>query len=145
MNQKDKKNETSFSEDKQPIKRRGKSERTKILEAMDRGAKTEEEFYDLLIARAFNVEDQFGFGELLKRISPIPKQVSPSIKFDFNKELKPHQQAAQIMDAISDGEVPPDLGVLFVQAIKSMIDIEEYTDLKDRIESIEKSLGLTND
>jgi len=145
MNQKDKKNETSFSEDKQPTKRRGKSERTKILEAMSRQSKTEEEFYDLLITRAFNPEDQFGYGEMLKRISPIPKQVSPSIKFDFDKDLKPHQQAAQIMDAISDGEVPPDLGVLFVQAIKSMIDIEEYTDLKDRIESIEKSLGLSND
>lgn len=136
-----KKNETTFTEDKQPLKRRGKSERTKILEAMERKEKTEDGFYDLLVQRAFNPEDQFGFGEMLKRISPIPKQVAPNISFDFDKKLKPHDQAAQVMNAIATSKIPPDLGVLFVHAIKSMIDIEEYTDLKERIEKLEVVLN----
>ena len=33
---------------------RGKSDRTKMLDAMKRAGKTEEEFYDLLMEKAFN-------------------------------------------------------------------------------------------
>ena len=140
------KSSTSFNEENQPIGRkpRGKSERTKILDAMARGTRTEEEFYDLLITRAFNPEDQFGFGELLRRISPIPKQVSPSIEFDFDKDAKVHVQASQVLDAISSGLIPADIGGVFIQSIKAMIEIEEGTDLKERIIEIEKKLGLTN-
>ena len=50
-------NSTTFGKGKQPSKRRGKSERTKILEAMSRAGKTEEGFYDELVARAENPDD----------------------------------------------------------------------------------------
>ena len=140
-----KKNETTFTEDKQPLKRRGKSERTKILEAMERSQKTEEGFYNLLVERAFNPKDQFGFGEMLKRISPIPKQVAPNINFEFDGLLKPHAQAAQVIKGAADGVIPPDIANTFIQSIKAMIDIEEHTDLKARIEEIEKSLGINNE
>jgi len=81
---------TSFSKDKQPPKGRGKSERTKILDAMKRQAKTEDGFYDELIIRAFNPDDNFTFKEVLARMSPIPKAVSPVYKFDLPKGAKPH-------------------------------------------------------
>lgn len=139
------KSSTTFGKNKQPSKGRGKSERTKILEAMKREKKTENGFYDLLIQKAFNVDDNFTFNELLKRISPIAKSVAPMIKFDFPKSAKPHEQASAVMIAVANGEIPPDIGALFVSSIKSMIEIEEYTDLKERIEAIEKSLGVCND
>lgn len=141
------KSSTSFSDKKQPRGRkpRGKSERTKILAAMDRTSRTEDEFYDLLIDRAFNPEDQFGFGELLRRISPIPKQVSPSIEFEFDKDSPVHIQASQVLDAISSGLIPADIGGVFIQSIKAMIEIEEGTDLKARIIEIEKKLGLASE
>ena len=34
-----------------------------------------------------------------------------------------------------------DTGNTFIQSIKAMIDIEEYTDLKDRIDKLEKALN----
>ena len=134
------KEETQFSKDNQP-KGRGKSERTKILEAMKRAGKTEDGFYDLLMEKAFNPEDNFTFKELLNRISPIPKAVNPIVEFDFPKKAKPHVQAAFVLDAIANGVIPSDIGNMFVQSIKAMIDIEEYTDLKDRIEKLEKALA----
>jgi predicted component of type VI protein secretion system len=141
------KSSTSFSSDKQPKerKKRGLSERTKILKAMQRAGQTEDGFYDLLIERSLNPEDNFTFKELLVRLSPIPKAVSPSVEFEFPKDAKPHVQASHVLAAMAKGKVPSDIGNMFVQSIKAMIDIEEYTDLKGRIEEIEKSLGIVSE
>ena len=132
---------TTFGKDAQPKKGRGKSERTKILEAMERAGQTEEGFYDLLMEKAFNPEDNFTFKELLNRMSPMPKAVNPLYNFDLPKESKPHEKAAFVLDAISTGVIPSDVGNICIQAIKAMIDIEEYTDLKERIEKLEKALS----
>ena len=135
------KSSTTFSKDTQPKKGRGKSERTKILEAMQRAGQTEEGFYDLLMEKAFNPEDNFTFKELLNRMSPMPKAVNPLYNFDLPKESRPHEKAAFVLDAISTGVIPSDVGNICIQAIKAMIDIEEYTDLKERIEKLEKALS----
>lgn len=137
------KSSTSFDKESQPKERkpRGKSERTKILEAMKRKLKTEDEFYDELIIRAFNPDDNFTFKEVLSRMSPIPKAVSPVYKFDLPKEAKPHEKANYVLTAIANGDLPSDIGSICIQAIKSMIDIEEYTDLKERIIKLEAVLN----
>jgi len=132
---------TSFDKDNQPKKGRGKSERTKILDAMKRKAKTEDGFYDELVTRAFNPEDNFTFKEVLARMSPIPKAVSPVYKFDLPKNAKPHEKADYVLTAIADGDLPSDIGNICIQAIKAMIDIEEYTDLKERIIKLEAALN----
>lgn len=132
---------TSFSKDKQPKKGRGKSERTKILDAMKRQAQTEDGFYDELVTRAFNPEDNFTFKEVLARMSPIPKAVSPVYKFNLPKNSKPHEKADYVLTAMADGDLPSDIGNICIQAIKAMIDIEEYTDLKERIEKLEETLN----
>ena len=136
----DKPTKTSFSKSNQP-KGRGKSERTKILDAMKRAGQTEEGFFDLLMEKAFNPEDNFTFKELLNRMSPMPKAVNPIVEFDFPKEAKPHVQAAFVLDAVASGVIPSDIGNMFVQSIKDMIDIEEFTSLKARIEALEKALS----
>lgn len=141
------KSSTSFSKSKQPKKRRVgkcKTQRTKILEAMKRKGKTEAGFYNMLVTKAMDGNDPFMFKELLSRLSPIPKPVHELVEFDFPKKAKPHEQAAAVLDAIASGIIPSDIGNLFIQSIKSMIDIEEYTSLKTRIEEIEKSLGVTS-
>ena len=137
------KSSTSFDTEAQPKGRkpRGKSERTKILEAMVRFGETEEGFYDLLMQKAFNPDDNFTFKELLNRLSPIAKAVSPLYKFDLPKDSKPHEKADYILTAIADGEIPGDIGNICIQAIKAMIDIEEYTDLKERIIKLEETLN----
>ena len=63
------------------------------------------------------------------------------MEFEFDKNSKPHEQASQILQAVSNGQIAPDIGQMFVGSIKSMIDIEEYTDLKERIEKLERALA----
>lgn len=137
-------NKGSFSSTNQP-KPRGKAERGKILDALKRASHSEDSFYDLLIKKAFSNDDAITFKELLSRMSPVPKAVAPTINFEFPENEKPHIQAACVMKAVADGDIPPDIGATFISSIKYMIDIEEYTDLKSRIESIEKALSISSD
>jgi 2-iminoacetate synthase ThiH len=131
------KSSTTFSKSNQPATGRGKSERTKILEAMERASESEDSFYDLLMAKAFNPEDNFTFKELLNRISPIPKSVSPMVEFDFDPKAKPHEQAMQALEAVAIGKIPADLAHMFVTSISSMLNIQEKTDFEERLKAIE--------
>lgn len=131
------KSSTTFGKDNQPTKGRGKSERTKLLDAMVRAGQTEDGFYDLLMEKAFNPEDNFTFKELLSRMSPIPKTVNPLVTFDFDDKAKPHEQATQVLMAVSQGKVPSDIGHMFVTSISSMLNIQEKTDFEDRLKAIE--------
>tara|TARA_R100000951_G_scaffold80220_1_gene68077 strand:- start:186 stop:608 length:423 start_codon:yes stop_codon:yes gene_type:complete len=128
---------TTFGKSKQPSKRRGKSERTKILEAMSRAGKTEEGFYDELVARAENPDDNFTFKELMSRLSPIPKAVAPTIKFDLDENGTISQKAEQIIVGISKGNIPPDLGNQLIVSMSSLMNIKEKTEFEDRLKAIE--------
>lgn len=133
-----------FTKDNQPNpetrKGRGKSERTKILDALKRLGKTEDDFYDLLIGRALDPEDTFALREVLGRFAPIKKAVLPNVEFDFDESGTPVQQVAQILKAVSSGGIAPDVGAMIIGAVKSAIDIEANTELKARIEEIERLL-----
>ena len=133
--------ETRFSKENQPKRGRGKSDRTKILEAMKRQGKSEDGFFDLMVERAHDPEDTFAFKEMLSRLAPIPKATLPLVKFDFDKNAKPHEKADQVITAIADGVMPPDIATILITSIKAMIDIEEGTELKERIEKLEAALN----
>ena len=78
---------------------------------------------------------------VLNRIEPPLKAIAPMVEFNFDINAKPHEQANQILKAVANSQIAPDIGQMFVGSIKSMIDIEEYTDLKARIEALEKALA----
>lgn len=131
------KSSTSFGKDNQPNNTRGKSVRTKILESFDRMSKTEDEFFDLLTAKAFDPEDSFSFKELLSRMAPIPKAVNPLYQFDFDKDGTTHQQALQVVAAMAGGKIPSDIGATFINGLQSMLKIQEVTDIEERLQAIE--------
>ena len=142
MTEEKKVNKGRFSSENQPKKRKGKSERTKFIEALQRRNSSEEEFYDSLVSKAMDEDSPIAISEILKRVSPIPKQVAPAIEFDLDKDAKPHQKAEQILDAISTGQIPPDIGSTLISSIKAFVDIEEFTELKRRIEKLEEKLTI---
>ena len=119
-------------------KPRGKAKRTRILEAFERSAHTEEGFYDMLIARAMDVDDTFAARELLIRMEPIKKSVMPFVDFAFKVDSSPTQRVDQIISAAANSHIPPDIALLFIQAVKYACDVEESTELKSRIEALEE-------
>jgi hypothetical protein len=116
---------------------RGKSERNKILDAMKRCGKTEDGFYELLVAKGHDEEDSFTFKELLIRLSPIPKSVNPLYEFPFNEKGSHHEQSLQIVKAIANGKIPSDVGHSIIATISTMLNIQEKTDFEERLKAIE--------
>ena len=153
------KSSTTFSKDKRPSNTRGKSKKTLILDALkskgllglrknSTDEKAELALFGEIATVAMNAEDP-NRGMCLKLLTDKGwANVKPSselVQFDFDVKLPPHEQASQVMDAAAQGVIPPDIANTFIQSIKAMIDIEEYTILKARIEDIEKSLGVGNE
>ena len=134
-------NKGKFTSENQPKKGRGKSERTKWIEALNKADHSEGDFYELVISQAMDEKSPMAINEVLRRISPIPKAVAPSIEFNLGEKSEPHEKAEQILDAISNGEIPPDIGATLISSIKAFVDIEEFTELKRRIEKLEAVLS----
>lgn len=69
------------------------------------------------------------------------KANSHTIEFDFPENGTPTEKADAIINAVAKGEVAPDIGAQFLNSIKALVDIEEATELKERLERIEKALA----
>ena len=138
--------DTKFSSTNQP-KGRGKAKKSLMLEAIRSVCGSEQEFLNQVI--------KVGLGDInnevapnptlltlvLNRIEPPLKAIAPMVEFEFNSDAKPHEQANQILNAVANSQIAPDIGQMFIASIKSMIDIEEYTDLKERITKLEETLN----
>ena len=137
-------------------RKRGKAFKTILLESIRNNAligcndttsteDTELAYVSHVAERAFNSDDKDSgtlLKELLSKSFPGLKSTLPSVEFDLPKESTPIQKANAILDAVSNGAIPPDVGALLIQAAKYTIDIEMATELKDRMDKIEKELGL---
>lgn len=140
---------------------RGKSNRTRILDSIRAESvksllgldgeptrdQAEEAFFSHIAKRALNLDDKDS-GQLLKVLADkgwgSAKPVMDAVSFDFPAEGTPAQRAFAVVEAISNGSLSPDIGSMIVGIVKDAIVIEESTELKARIEGLEKTLGLAN-
>ena len=143
-----------FSSDNQP-KGRGRSTKTLLFEAIreesliglkkDSTKEDAEKAYLTHIARrAFDSEDQASatlLSKLLDKTYSSIKATMPTYEFEFTPDAKPLDKVTQIMTASSEGQIPPDVAAIFVQCIKACVDIEEFTDLKERLEKLEAMIN----
>ena len=134
-------------------KPRGKGKRTLMLEAIRASVEGgEAELLKQVVSIALGKdggEDAKPNPQLLtlvlQRIEPPLKSTMPLIEFDFDDSAAPSVQAGQVMKAVSEGIIAPDVGQLFISSIASMLKIEEVTELKGRLSEIEKALGISNE
>tara|TARA_R110002050_G_scaffold30737_1_gene78578 strand:+ start:362 stop:832 length:471 start_codon:yes stop_codon:yes gene_type:complete len=134
---------------------RGKSKKTLILDMLKARSmlslkktsttdEAEQAFFHHVAESAFNLEDG-NRGMCLKLLADkgwaSVKPSSELVEFEFDANDAPHVQAARVMSAAAMGRIPPDIASMFIQSIKNMIDIEEFTSLKDRIVKLEEALN----
>lgn len=132
-----------FDAENQPENRapRGKSFKTMVLDALKTQGMSEQQFIDKLVERAL-IDGGVYLSELLKRYSPIPKQAhEPIVIENWPKNGTPSQKAEAVLQSMSEGVIPPDLGALFIESISKSLGIEEVTELAKRLEAIEKLLN----
>ena len=132
---------TRFSADRQPTRRRGKDQRTKILEAIKEQTKLNEKgFYKKVAKRALTDGDTLMMKELLTRVAPAAKPVAPSVQFDFPENGTPVEQVDAVLRAVAAGKVSPDVGQQLVAIIRGKLDVLELSELADRLAAVEKAL-----
>lgn len=138
---------------------RGKSNKTRVLNALRSESvkdllglsgeptkdQAEEAFFGRIAKRALNDDDP-NSAMLLKVLVDkgwaSPKSTLDPVEFSFPEDGTPAQKAFSVVDAISKGEVSPDVGQVIIGIIKDSVIIEEATDLKERLEEIESKLGI---
>ena len=134
--------DTEFTSVKQP-KGRGKSKKTLMLDAIKAECKSEEEFLKGVVRAAIgDPEGQIPPNAqlmtlVLNRIEPPLKSVLPVMEFNFPIDGTAVDKSLAVVDAISKGEVPVDIGQTVIGIIKDSVIIEEATDLKERIAKLE--------
>lgn len=131
---------------------RGRSNKTLILEVFrenthlgltSKSTKEEAEkaFFSHIATSAFILDDP-NRSMCLKLLSDKGwaniKPSSEMLSFNFDENAKPHEQASQVMKAVSIGEVPPDMGLAFISGIAGSLKIQEVTDIDERLKTIEE-------
>ena len=133
---------TRFSAERQPARRRGKEQRTKILEAIKEETKLNEKgFYKAVAKKALTEGDTLMMKELLTRVAPAAKPVAPSVQFDFPEDGTPVAQVDAVLRAVAAGKVSPDVGQQLVAMIRGKLDVLEISELADHLASVEKALA----
>ncbi|MCL6420330.1 hypothetical protein [Aestuariirhabdus haliotis] len=74
---------------------------------------------------------------LMERLVPPRKAVMPSVEFDVPKGAGPLDFATSVMDAVSGGKIPADVGSNLIAATANMMKIAEVMELQRRIEKLE--------
>ena len=134
-------------------KPRGKGKKSMMLEAIRAECNSEADFLRKVVKAAIGSEQSNPpippntqlMTLVLQRIEAPLKSTSPLIEFDFPESGSPTTKAMAIIKSISMGALPTDIGKELIGIIKDAVVIEEGTDLKLRIEELEKTLGLVND
>jgi len=146
---------TMTSESRKKMKGRGKERRTIILEAMrdsnsfgalesDTVAEVENKYWKHICDISVDKDhpDRQMFAKVISdKVAPNFKPSLERVKFDLDTTKSSSEQSEQILKAIASGEVPADVGKMLIEAIASIVKIDEYTELKDRIDNLEGVLN----
>lgn len=147
---------TITTENRDRVPGRGRSNKTKILDALRLESfeslpedatndQCEVVFFRHIIRRINGGIDDKDSGMLLKFLGDkgwsSMKPTLGNVEFDFDEAAEPHEQASQVMAAAAKGEIAPDVAQMFVGSIANMLKINEITEIRDRLEQIEKQLG----
>ena len=76
---------------------------------------------------------------VLERLAPPLKARVDPVSFDLNPEGSYTDQARQIMQAVSEGQLSPDVGKMLIDGIASVARVDELDEIRQRLEALEAS------
>ena len=74
---------------------------------------------------------------VLERIAAPIRATQQAVRFELDPEASLTDTAKQILTAISDGEVPPDIGKSLLDSVASMARVKELDEINQRLEELE--------
>ena len=121
---------------------RGKSAKTKILEALKRDPKTEADFWDLIVKKAMIDNDDLMLQLMAKKIAPDVKPVLELFKITGLKRSPTRLERAEaIVKAATDGKIPIDVAQQYLRALADVAKVEEVDSILDRIAKLEEKIN----
>ena len=142
-----------FDDDYRP-KKRGRTQKNIFLDAIRESSllgltidsskdDTEKAFLKHVSKRAFDAEDNNSamlLKELLSRCYKITKPTLEPVSFNFDVSATPTDKANQILSSMAKGDIPADVGAIFLDGISKVMSIQEITEIADRLQRIEEKL-----
>lgn len=146
-----------FSEDYQPSNYRSRNKLTLVLEAIREShllgtdestskENAEKAVFAWMAKAAFNptleqaVVSNTCLNALIKKAWPDSKPSAEKVEFVYDKSATPADNAQSVIDAVSKGDISPDIGGVIIGMIKDTIAITESTELIKRLEELESKL-----
>lgn len=146
-----------FTSENQPESRRTRNKLTLVLEAIQEAAllgtdkdtakeDVEKAVFKFLAQTAFYPSEDTAalaapcLNLLIKKAWPDSKPAAEKVEFTYDKDDTPANNASRIIEAVSTGIIPPDIGQMLIGMIKDSIAISESTELVKRLEEIEALL-----
>lgn len=75
---------------------------------------------------------------VLQRLSPPLRARAEKVTFQLTPDAPLSEQAAQILQAVSDGQIDPDTGKLLIDCIQSVAGIRAVDELEARLIALEQ-------
>ncbi|MGC3189999.1 DUF5681 domain-containing protein [Pseudomonas aeruginosa] len=75
---------------------------------------------------------------VLQRLSPPLRARAEKVTFQLTPDAPLSEQAAQILQAVSDGQIDPDTGKLLIDCIQSVAGIRAVDELEARLQALEE-------
>lgn len=76
---------------------------------------------------------------VLERLAPPLKARVEPVEFDLDTDGSYTDQARQIMRAVSEASVPPDVGRMLIDGIAAVARVDELDEIRKRIEALEEA------
>jgi hypothetical protein len=78
--------------------------------------------------------------ELFARLSPAAKSLAPTVKIEFPEQGTPVEKMEAVLFAVTRGDISPDVGITITAMIKQTVDVNEVTELMDRMAKLEEAI-----
>jgi hypothetical protein len=124
-----------------PGNTRGKSSKTKILNALKKKMNwSEDDLYEHIVSEAFVNNNKDMIEIVIKTAVPIPKTTLQPVSFQYDRNAAYHEKCEVILEAVAAGQIAPDVGQELIYTIKHIASIHEVTELEKRLNDLEDLL-----
>ncbi|MBU9639587.1 MULTISPECIES: hypothetical protein [Burkholderia cepacia complex] len=124
-----------------PGNTRGKSSKTKILNALKKKMNwSEDDLYEHIVSEAFVNNNKDMIEIVIKTAVPIPKTTLQPVNFQYDRNAAYHEKCEVILEAVAAGQIAPDVGQELIYTIKHIASIHEVTELEKRLNDLEDLL-----
>lgn len=78
---------------------------------------------------------------VLSKVMPSLKAQAEKVNFDLDTDAPASEQVGQVLDAIAQGRLAPDVGRLIIDSVKALAEVKATEQLEARIAALEEARG----